>query len=131
MHIPVVTLNPETLEVTYYRFETITLDQELVLFDENDFVVPIGLNPCTVKGQRDGNGKVVIVEDPDKKYAWKEVRAKRDTLLVGSDWTQAKDVTLSPEKQALWAEYRQALRNITDVTIHPDPLNITWPIAPQ
>lgn len=131
MHIPVVTLNPENLEVIYYRFETITFDQDLVLYDENDFIVPIGLNPQAVKGVRGDHDKIRIVEDPEKKYAWKDVRAKRDSLLASSDWTQAKDVSLSVEKQSLWAEYRKKLRNITDSSVTPDPLQVSWPSIPQ
>ena len=61
----------------------------------------------------------------DHTFAWPIVRAKRQQLLVASDWTQFADVSL-PNK-AEWAMYRQALR---DVTEQSDPLNIVWPVAP-
>jgi hypothetical protein len=40
-------------------------------------------------------------------------RKYRDELLAASDWTQMPDSPLSEEKKAEWAEYRQALRDIT------------------
>lgn len=54
----------------------------------------------------------------------KETRAK---LLSESDWTQLPDVPLQT-KQA-WAEYRQALRDITDQPGYP--FDIVWPQAPN
>lgn len=57
---------------------------------------------------------------------WPLVRAKRNQLLAQSDWTQLPDVPISTKEA--WAIYRQALR---DVTLQPDPFNITWPVPPQ
>jgi hypothetical protein len=58
-------------------------------------------------------------------------RHKRDTFLKESDWTQyAEDNTLSDEKKAEWATYRQALRDrFTDKTrmSQLDP----WPAPPS
>lgn len=56
---------------------------------------------------------------------WPLVRAKRDRLLLQSDWTQLPDVP--PETRATWTAYRQALR---DVTEQPDPFAIEWPAPP-
>lgn len=50
----------------------------------------------------------------------------RSTLLSESDWTQLPDVPLVT-KQA-WADYRQALRDITGQPGYP--LEITWPTPP-
>ena len=51
-----------------------------------------------------------------------EVRAKRNQLLVQSDWTQVADV---PVDKAAWATYRQELR---DITIQQNfPLEVIWP----
>ena len=58
-------------------------------------------------------------------FGWIDVRVKRNSLLLACDYTQLPD-SLSQNKTA-WAEYRQALRDITN---QPDPLNIVWPIAP-
>ena len=62
---------------------------------------------------------------PDE-VVWPTIRARRDTLLGQSDWTQLPDVPL-PTKAA-WADYRQALR---DITQQADPHNIIWPTPPQ
>jgi hypothetical protein len=55
-----------------------------------------------------------------------EVRGKRNELLTESDWTQLPD---SPVDRALWASYRQSLR---DVTLQAGfPWNVTWPAKPE
>lgn len=53
---------------------------------------------------------------------------KRNNLLVASDWTQLPDVTLTAEKKAEWAAYRQALR---DMTSDPNFPNIPFPVKPS
>lgn len=54
-----------------------------------------------------------------------QARRQRNTRLSASDWTQISDAPV--DKQA-WADYRQALR---DVTSQPDfPYNIAWPTTP-
>lgn len=55
----------------------------------------------------------------------KNIRATRDAKLVESDWTQVAD---APVDKAVWATYRQALRDIT--TQSGFPWTITWPDAP-
>jgi len=53
---------------------------------------------------------------------------KRDNLLLESDWTQNRDVSLPNDSE--WISYRQALRDITtsfDPIIEP----IIWPIKPE
>ena len=54
-----------------------------------------------------------------------EARAKRNSLLAASDWTQVID---APVDQATWAEYRQALRDITAQAGFPT--TIDWPVKP-
>lgn len=51
--------------------------------------------------------------------------AKRNTLLVNSDWTQLPDVTVVGD----WKTYRQLLRDITSQTGFPN--DIDWPISPK
>lgn len=57
---------------------------------------------------------------------WVVVRADRNQRLASSDWTQLADIPQTTKN--LWEPYRQALR---DVTLQPDPFNITWPTPPQ
>lgn len=59
---------------------------------------------------------------------WSNVRAARNQRLVSCDWTQLPDAPLTAAQTADWAEYRQALR---DVTTQPDPFNIVWPVKPS
>jgi hypothetical protein len=58
---------------------------------------------------------------------WAVVRTDRNARLAASDWTQLADNPLSGEDRALWADYRQALR---DITTQADPFNISWPVEP-
>lgn len=67
----------------------------------------------------------VWVDPRDTAYFWAEIRYRRDKLLQDCDWTQLPDVPLATK--TAWAEYRQALR---DVTLQPDPFNIVWPKPP-
>lgn len=63
---------------------------------------------------------------PDPVALAAQARAKRDSLLSASDWTQLPD---APVDHAAWATYRQALR---DITKQPDfPFNINWPTPPS
>lgn len=55
---------------------------------------------------------------------WAHVRAERDRKLYVCDWTQLPD---APVDAAVWASYRQELR---DITAQTDPFNITWPQEP-
>ena len=55
------------------------------------------------------------------------VRADRNNLLKGTDWTQNSDV---PEAtRTLWAPYRQALRDVPSQAGFP--YNISWPSLPS
>lgn len=55
-----------------------------------------------------------------------DVRLMRNQMLAASDWTQLPD---SPVDQAAWAEYRQELRDLPDITA--DPSNPVWPEPPE
>jgi hypothetical protein len=66
------------------------------------------------------------VEPRADEEVWPIIRSRRAILLAETDWTQLPDVPLATK--TAWAEYRQALR---DVTLQPDPRNIIWPTPPQ
>jgi hypothetical protein len=55
----------------------------------------------------------------------KSVRQQRGEKLKDSDWTQVADSTAD---KALWATYRQALRDVTSQAGFP--WTIEWPVAP-
>jgi len=54
-----------------------------------------------------------------------DIRIERNSLLDASDWTQVID---APVDQTAWAEYRQALRDITSQEGFPH--NVVWPVKP-
>lgn len=56
------------------------------------------------------------------------VTLKRNALLYASDWTQIPNNPLTAEQQALWATYRQELRDITSQSGYP--FNVIWPTPP-
>jgi hypothetical protein len=69
-----------------------------------------------------------IKVDPlkEKSFYSAEARAKRNSLLQQSDWTQVAD---APVDKAAWATYRQELRDITEQAGFPATIN--WPTAPN
>lgn len=55
-----------------------------------------------------------------------DMRNTRNGRLAGSDWTQISD---APVDAAVWAVYRQALRDVTDQAGFP--WSIEWPTKPE
>ena len=55
---------------------------------------------------------------------WERLRAKRNLLLVETDYLANTDVTMTDEMR----DYRQALRDLPANT--SDPSNPTWPTKP-
>lgn len=53
------------------------------------------------------------------------VRRTRNATLAETDWTQVAD---APVDKAVWATYRQALRDVTTQTGFP--WTVTWPESP-
>jgi len=58
--------------------------------------------------------------------AERNIREQRNFLLSDSDWTQVAD---APVNQLTWANYRQALRDIT--TQEGFPFNVIFPTKPE
>ena len=54
-----------------------------------------------------------------------EIRIQRNQELKDSDWTQVAD---APVDKAVWATYRQTLRDVTAQSGFP--WSVTWPDAP-
>jgi hypothetical protein len=74
------------------------------------------------------DGKITKYVPPvvSKEELTKEIRYERDLLLQETDWTQLPDVPDATKQK--WAEYRQALR---DVTSQPNfPHSVVWPVKP-
>jgi hypothetical protein len=72
---------------------------------------------------------VQLINDPTRLATyWNDVIIKRNGLLVESDWTQLRDVSLGDNPE--WVSYRQQLRDIPQ-TYASDPRLIVWPVKPS
>ena len=56
---------------------------------------------------------------------WSEIRVKRNSLLVSSDYTQMSDF---PGDKTTWATYRQALRDLPQT--YANAADVIWSTAP-
>jgi len=66
-----------------------------------------------------------VVQKPQED-AERNIRNRRNNLLLESDWTQVAD---APVDQTAWATYRQSLRDIT--AQEGFPFNATFPTKPE
>lgn len=57
------------------------------------------------------------------------IRAERNKRLAACDWTQLPDVDLDETARTVWADYRQALRDLPETITEPDAA-IAWPVEP-
>ena len=77
--------------------------------------------------QQDGKWVMnwVVEQIPEAEMAAK-VRKQRNDKLANCDWTQLAD---SPVDKAVWATYRQALRDVP--TQAGFPWTVNWPVQPE
>ena len=54
-----------------------------------------------------------------------DMRARRDGLLFACDWTQLPDAPLTEAQRAAWRVYRQALRDVPETGVWPNPPELT------
>lgn len=109
------------------------------LTGDYDHATLLWMGAQVVRDIHDEDGNIVGVEvEPDidaKGYAaalksctaargLADLRSRRDAALGACDWTQMADSPLSPERQASWATYRQALRDL------PAQKSPEWPTQP-
>ena len=64
----------------------------------------------------------------DSSLTWNDIRLKRDTLLMSTDWTMISDTSVD---QVAWKTYRQALRDIPETYKDKDPSEVVWPTQPS
>lgn len=57
-----------------------------------------------------------------------QARARRDKLLLDTDWTQVLDAPIDADTREAYRAYRQALRDIPEQ--EGFPMDITWPELP-
>lgn len=74
---------------------------------------------------------IVEISTEEKYNRW--IERKRHSLLYMSDWTQLPDSPLSTADKQLWADYRQALRDLpqnTDIAALTSIEDVEWPLPP-
>ena len=64
----------------------------------------------------------------DSSLTWNDIRLKRDTLLMSTDWTMISDTSVD---QAAWKTYRQTLRDIPETYKDKEPSEVVWPTQPS
>jgi len=134
--MPWVIVNNDTLEITttYSSEPDVQLDYHGDWGNPELFThvkIPDGYKSNLTLAQRDSNGVIQIVENPNdnkNEIALQTFRAIRNSKLMVCDWTQARDSPLSQEQRDEWAVYRQSLRDLPSTVT--DPTNVTWPTPP-
>lgn len=59
---------------------------------------------------------------------WDEIRAKRNALLLETDWTQLADTTLTAEQSTAYKIYRRALKDLPQNFDNPE--DVIYPDKP-
>lgn len=80
-----------------------------------------------------------IIEQDDGLYSLKLnrnmnlLRSERNKRLANSDWTQLRDVQITPEQLINWTTYRQQLRDLPNIIPEQNVMNmnISWPTVPE
>ena len=83
----------------------------------------VWLNGTTPISKADIEAQFTAVE---LDYAMETLRINRNKLLAETDWTQARDVTLSND--SAWQTYRQQLRDLP--ASQSDPDDVVFPTKP-
>ena len=86
-----------------------------------------------IRAIKKADGNIGLVSDPtlvahSSQNQMIALRGQRDNLLKATDWTQVEDAPLSEDLKQKYKEYRQALRDLPDMT--SDPMNPDWPMDP-
>lgn len=117
MNVPYVVYDPATGEVLRSGrcreadLELQAREGEAVLVNAARVVVP---DTTWVRAGRMEAG-------PSRAPAVDPLRARRDKMLLASDWTQLPDAPLTAAEKAEWAAYRQALRDAPEQKQRPFP----------
>lgn len=102
---------------------------------EDVFEISDDLYKTLMEGQSLGKAiayksrKLQLIDYVDPPKTWDQIRRRRDTKLSNCDWTQIPDNQLSEDDRALWREYRQKLRDVTELFSDPD--DVVWPMSPD
>lgn len=70
---------------------------------------------------------IELIASPPYDEAMSNVRKQRNALLFSCDWTQLPDAPLTAQERAIWAQYRQSLRDLPASVIWNET---KWPSPP-
>jgi len=87
-----------------------------------EYMLNLGMNSDAIES-------VLGQETYENEQQWTAARKKRDELIAATDYTQAVDSPLAPEKQVEYKAYRQSLRDIPQE--FDNPYSISWPVKPE
>ena len=122
-------VDSENLQVYYYYYTSGGIPN-----DVNDHCiripVPENVDYTASKVVKADDGTITLVPNQEiiTERQWAAIRDQRNQMLAKCDWTQLADSHLSAERQAAWADYRQALRDLPDEVT--DPTQVEWPLDP-
>jgi len=109
----------------------VKVENNIPILNENQFKEYLGFSKKE-DGSISKDWAITTLSHEDCLNLW--LRGPRSMLLLESDWTQFNDCPLSDVEKASWAEYRQALRDLTDNFSEENPLEsrsqISWPRKP-
>jgi len=123
-------------KVTFFELSSGKITRKAVL--EDDMIVAnLSDGEGWIEGHFDSETKMIFegfvvdippeeIESYEIESAWKNLRETRNSILFGTDWTQAPDAPVDKES---WAIYRQALRDLPANTT--DPRDPPWPEKPK
>ena len=120
----------------YNRLEfypnAIIVDTSLITEDFDLYEVLDGKTPTLIEGWETIKANRLAEYEAEEARIQTEgaaisIRAERDAKLKESDWTQVAD---APVDKAAWANYRQALRDITTHPNFPNLQEADWPEIP-
>ena len=95
------------------------VSQEFVILGDATGLIP-------GKFRFDGESFVPYVDlELEDRKLWSAFKAKRDRLLMSSDWAMLPDAPTNKQK---WGAYRQALRDLPETV--EDISNVQWPDIP-
>ena len=99
--------------------------KNFTIFNVSEFEDIISLHAVKLKEVNDEKA-AAEKEREDYLNSWDYIRDQRDVKISETDWTQMPDSPLY-NNQA-WLDYRQALRDVTEVET---PDDVVWPTKPQ
>lgn len=69
-------------------------------------------------------------ETADLEQAWDMLRSERNRRLTESDFSMLEDIPFNQQTKQLWANYRQALRELPEEVADPRQ-EVQWPAKPE